>query len=70
MVEAIAAGLGHTLRVLLGLLRSLPGLIGPIAIVAGVWMIYRPAALILCGVILILADLRIGSTQRKPEERK
>lgn len=70
MVEAIAAGFGHTLRLLLVLIRMLPGLVGPVAIVAGVWFIFWPAALIVAGVILILADLRIGIPTTRGKDEK
>lgn len=70
MVEAIAAGLGHTLRFLLMLIRTLPGLVGPIALVYGVWLFDYRAAIIAGGVILWLADLRIGRIRPAPEEPK
>jgi hypothetical protein len=70
MVEAIAAGFGHTLRLLLVLFRALPGLVGPVAIVGGVWFIYWPAALIVAGVILVLADLRIGLPATRGKDDK
>lgn len=61
MVETVAAGLGHLIRLLLILLRMLPGIIGPITAITGVWMLNHPAAYILAGLVLWAADLRIGS---------
>lgn len=68
MVEAIAAGLGHTLRALLIFFRALPGLIGPLVVVGGVWMLNHPAAYILAGLILWAADLRMGWIRPAPKD--
>lgn len=60
MVGQIAAGLGYTIRALLSFLRVLPGLAGPVAVVVGLWLFDYRIALIVAGVILVVADLRIG----------
>jgi len=65
MVEAIAAGLGHLLRLLWVGLRSLPGVAGPVVAIAGVWLIadipvWHALAIVLAGIVLVVADLRIG----------
>ena len=70
MVEAIAAGLGYTLRALLIFLRALPGLAGPVVIVIGVWLFDYRVALVVAGIILVLADLRIGRIGPASEEPK
>lgn len=63
MVEALAAGLGYTLRFLLSAIRALPGLVGPAAIVFGLWFYDYRLAIIVGGVILWLADLLIGQSR-------
>lgn len=70
MVEAIAAGLGYTLRMLAILLRSLPGVAGPIGLVFGIWLFDYRMAIIVGSLILIVADLRIGLLRTKPEADK
>ena len=59
VVGALAAFLGVFVRWLIILLRMAPGVVGPVAIVYGVWMYDPRPAVILGGVILWLADLRI-----------
>lgn len=70
MVETIAAGLGHSIRMLLVLVRALPGIVGPLVILYGVWMFDYRLALILGGVALLAADLRIGRIRPQPEDGK
>lgn len=70
MVEAIATGLGLTLRALLTLLRALPGLAGPVAVVYGIWLFDYRVALVVGGLILILADLRVGLARPQAKETK
>jgi hypothetical protein len=60
VVGQIAAGLGYTVRALLSFLRVLPGLVGPVAVVIGIWLFDYRIALIVAGAILVVADLRIG----------
>lgn len=60
MVEAIATGLGLTVRALLIFIKALPGLAGPAAVVYGIWLFDYRVALIVGGCILVAADLRIG----------
>lgn len=70
MVGAIAAGLGYALRFLLALLHALPGLVGPAAIVTGIWAFDWRIATIVGGLILWAWDLRPGraSTLSKDDE--
>lgn len=64
VVEAIATGFGHALRGLLIFLRILPGIVGPLVVVYGVWMLNHAAAVILAGLILWAADLQIPGIRR------
>lgn len=66
MVETIAAGLGHTFRGLLMLVRLLPGIAGPVAIVYGLWLFDYRIALVIGGGFLILADLRLAPAATPP----
>lgn len=60
-IELAAALLGHLARLLLAFTRVLPGLLGPAVVVVGLWLFDYRIALIVAGVILIAADLRIES---------
>lgn len=69
MIEAIAAGAGYTLRALLVLFRLLPGIVGPISVLAGVWLLSdwpvgHAIAVILAGLILWAVDLQIPGIRR------
>jgi len=61
---AVAASLGYLLRLLLNSLRVLPGVVGPLAVVYGVWLYDPRIACILGGLILWAADLRIGRPKK------
>jgi ABC-type Fe3+ transport system permease subunit len=68
MVGAIAAGLGWTARFLATLLRALPGVIGPVAVVYGVWAIYGPAGWIAAGLVLWAWDVLPELLARKSKQ--
>ncbi len=68
MVGAIAAGLGYTVRALLALLRVLPGIVGPVVAVYGVWLLSRPAGYIAGGLVLWAAD--VVSSRPAPEPKQ
>lgn len=59
----LAERLGRTLRglvVLLGVVyRALPGIVAPCLVIYGVASIYRPAGLIVAGLLLFVADRRV-----------
>jgi hypothetical protein len=46
----------------------LPGLAGPVAVVVGLWLYDYRLALVVAGVILVLADLRIGRIHPAPKD--
>lgn len=48
------------------LLRLLPGIAGPVAIVYGLWLFDYRIALIVGGAFLILADLRLDPAVAPP----
>lgn len=62
MAGRFAEWLGRTLRGLLvfgsTVARALPGIAAPILVVYGVASIYRPAGLIVAGLLLFLVDRR------------
>jgi hypothetical protein len=68
MVGAVASGLGYLVRALLVLLRSLPGIVGPLLVIYGVDLIYRPAGWIVAGLMVWALDV-IGSAPVKRTER-
>jgi len=57
VTAAIAAGLGYVIRLLLSILRALPGVVGPLAMVYGVWLLSRPAGYIVAGLVLWAWDV-------------
>lgn len=60
MVERLATGAGYLARSILLLLRVALRMAGPLLICQGVWMIYKPAAYIVAG-LMILALVAIPS---------
>lgn len=56
---ALAALLGYIARLVVGLVKVLPGLVGPALIVIGVSMFSIPAAVIVAGIALLLLDRRV-----------
>lgn len=61
MVEAIATGLGLTLRALLRFLRIIPGIAAPVGLVYGIWLYDYRVAIIVGSMALFLLDVRIGA---------
>lgn len=57
MTAAIAAGLGYVIRLFLSIARALPGVVGPLAMVYGVWLLSRPAGYIVAGLVLWAWDV-------------
>jgi hypothetical protein len=67
MIEAVAAGLGYTLRFLLWLIRAACWLAGPCLIVYGIDLIHRPSAFIAAGVVVfafVLWRSRLGEGRK------
>lgn len=69
MTAAIAAGLGYVIRLLLSILRVLPGVVGPLAVVYGVWLLSQPAGYIVAGLVLWAWDVlpALLAKKTKPE---
>jgi hypothetical protein len=67
MVGTVAAGLGYLVRGLLAFLRTTPGIVGPVAIVYGVWSIYEPAGWVVAGLVLWAFDILSSRQAPKPE---
>jgi hypothetical protein len=57
MTAAIAAGLGYVIRLFLSIVRVLPGVVGPLAMVYGVWLLSQPAGYIVAGLVLWAWDV-------------
>ena len=69
MVGAIAAGTGFVVRALLATLRALPGIMGPLLLVYGCWLLHEAAGYIVAGVVLWLADIVRGLPARPAPDR-
>lgn len=67
MVGTVAAGLGYLIRGLLSFLRTLPGIVGPVVLVYGFWLIYEPAGWIVGGLALWAFDILTSRPAPKPE---
>lgn len=66
----VAAGLGHLLRFAVWCLRGAPGIVGPIAVLWGLWQFDPRIAWVVGGLVLVLADLRIGHIRPAAKEPK
>lgn len=59
-VPAVAAGLGHSLRLFRRVLAFVPGLAGAVAISVGAWLAWPPAGLVAAGLFLLMLDRRMS----------
>lgn len=57
---AVAAGLGRVTGAALRAARFLPGVAGAGLASYGTWLAYRPAGIILAGILLLAADRQIA----------
>lgn len=68
MVGAIAAGLGFVVRLLASIVRALPGIVGPMVVVYGVWLVYEPAGWVVAGLVIWLWDIVTGTQLREGKQ--
>lgn len=68
MVGAIAAGLGFVVRLLASIVRALPGIVGPMVVIYGVWLVYEPGGWIVAGLVIWLWDIVTNTQLRESKQ--
>ena len=66
-IGAVAAAVGHLLRVLWHLLGWVPVVAGPSLVLWGTWQIYPPATYILGGLVVSLLTFRRATPRSVPK---